>query len=82
MRAVKIIFGVLCFGIGVAFCVGAVNSLIHPGFDHSGLDAAIPAMFGAMFLLGSFLFGFGLLVTPGLSKLNGANGTTPLGRYR
>jgi hypothetical protein len=56
MRSVKIFFGVLCFGIGVAFAVGAANAIVHPaGYSDDVFDAAFPAMFGAMFLLGSYL---------------------------
>jgi hypothetical protein len=53
MRVVKIILGVLFFGSGVAFvAMGAVDQLIHPV---SGVDVAIPAMFGSIFLLGGYL---------------------------
>jgi len=46
----------LCFGVGVACAVGALYQLIHPPeYFASSFDAAIPAMFGAMFSLGSFL---------------------------
>jgi hypothetical protein len=55
MRAVKIICGVICFGLGVALAVGALNELVHPAYFHSGYDVAFPAMFGSMFLLGSYL---------------------------
>jgi hypothetical protein len=55
MRALRIIFGVLCFGIGVAFAMGAVHTLLHPSYFDSAMDVAFPAMFGAMFLLGSYL---------------------------
>jgi hypothetical protein len=55
MRAAKILFGVLCFGMGVAFATGAVHAFVHAqGFDNP-FDFAIPAMFGSMLLLGSFL---------------------------
>jgi hypothetical protein len=55
MRVIKITFGVLCFGLGVAFAMGAVNALLHPGYAAESMDVAFPAMLGAMFLLGSFL---------------------------
>jgi hypothetical protein len=58
MQAVKIIFGVLCFGLSVACVIYAVNALVHhPSWDggYDGTDAWVPTMFGAMLLLGSFL---------------------------
>jgi hypothetical protein len=45
-RALKIIFGVLCFGVGVAFAIGAAELFGEP-------ELGAPA--AAMFLLGSFL---------------------------
>jgi hypothetical protein len=53
-RAIRIIFGVLCFGIGVSFAVGALDALLHPGDFDNSTDAAFPAILGSMFLLGSF----------------------------
>jgi hypothetical protein len=54
MPVVKIIFGVLCFGIGVGFGVDAIDILLHP--DKPGdLAAWGAAMLAAMFLLGSYL---------------------------
>jgi hypothetical protein len=56
MRGVKIFFGVLCFGIGVAFAVGAAHAFMHQTpYDDNVFDTAFPAFFGAMFLLGSYL---------------------------
>jgi hypothetical protein len=55
MRAVKIVFGVLCFGLGVAFVTGAVNILVHPAYVHDAMHVALPSIFGAIFLFGSFL---------------------------
>jgi hypothetical protein len=55
MRAVRIIFGILCFGLGVAFAMAAVDSLVVPSTFHSVFDVTFPSMFGAMFLLGSYL---------------------------
>jgi hypothetical protein len=52
---VRIIFGVFCFGIAVAFAVGALHALMQPGHFDSPFDAAMPAIFGSMFLLGSVL---------------------------
>jgi hypothetical protein len=54
-RAIRIIFGVFCFGIAMAFAVGALHALMQPGYINSSFDAAIPSMFGSMFLLGSIL---------------------------
>jgi hypothetical protein len=55
MRMVKAIFGVLCFGLGVAFFMGAVYQLVRPSYFRDVMDVALPSMLGAMFLLGSFL---------------------------
>lgn len=55
MRVLRAIFGVLCFGVGVACVMGALNSLVHPDYFASSMDVAFPSMFGAMFLLGSYL---------------------------
>jgi hypothetical protein len=46
MGVVKIIFGVLCFWVGVAFAIGAAELLEEP---------ELGAPVGAMFLLASFL---------------------------
>jgi hypothetical protein len=46
MGVVKIIFGVLCFGVGVAFAIGAAE-----WFEEPELGAPV----SAMFLLASFL---------------------------
>lgn len=54
MRALKMIFGVLCFGVGVAFAVGAADDLLHRNPYSTG-NAPWLGMFAAMFLLGSFL---------------------------
>jgi hypothetical protein len=58
MRVVKIIFGVLCFGIGVAFAVGTVADLLrllHPNPYSYDDPAWLLGMLAAMFLLGSYL---------------------------
>ncbi|SFO74369.1 hypothetical protein SAMN05216330_104459 [Bradyrhizobium sp. Ghvi] len=55
MRVVRIIVGVLCFGVGIAFAMGAINALVHPGYFHSDVDVWMPSMFGAIFLLSSYL---------------------------
>jgi hypothetical protein len=56
MRVVKLVFGVLCFGIGAAFAVETVDSLLHPQPLRGGeLPLFMLAMFAAMFLLGSVL---------------------------
>lgn len=52
---VKILLAVVSFGLGVAFVMVAVNALVHPGYLADSMDMAIPAMLGAMFLLGAFL---------------------------
>ena len=46
MGVVKIIFGVLCFGVGVAFAIGAAELFEEP---------EVGAPVAAMFLLASFL---------------------------
>jgi hypothetical protein len=46
MGVVKIIFGVLCFGVGVAFAIGAAELLEEP---------ELGAPVAAMFLLASVL---------------------------
>ena len=56
MRVVKIIFGVLCLGIGVGLAVDAFDTLLHPPSPYStSLSAGMTAMFAAMFLAGSYL---------------------------
>ena len=55
MRAVRIIFGILCFGIGVAFAMAAVDALVVERSYHSVFDVTFPSMLGAMFLLGAYL---------------------------
>jgi hypothetical protein len=57
MRVVKIIFGVLCFGIGAAFAVGTVDGIVHPNTSLYSSDTPVSllGMFAAMFLLGSYL---------------------------
>jgi hypothetical protein len=54
MRALKIIFGLFCFGIGVGFAVGAADDLLHPN-PYSTSNAPWLGMFAAVLLLGSFL---------------------------
>jgi hypothetical protein len=53
-KFVKYFFAIICFGIGVAFCISALESLIRPR-EFFADPAWIPAMLGAMFLLGAFL---------------------------
>jgi hypothetical protein len=55
MRIVKMVFGVLCLGIGVAFIMVAVKALVYPRNMDDAKDVWIPAMFGAIFCLGSYL---------------------------
>ena len=56
MRAVKMMFGILCCGIGVAFAVGTVDGLLHPDSIRIGdLPPWFLGMFAAMFLLGGYL---------------------------
>jgi hypothetical protein len=50
----KYFFAIICFGIGIAFSFSALEDLIHPREFYSD-PAWIPAMLGAMFLLGAFL---------------------------
>jgi len=51
MKVVKYVLAIICFGIGVAFAIGAIQTMQNP---YSG-DAWIPGMFAGMFLLGTFL---------------------------
>jgi hypothetical protein len=53
-RKAKIVWGVICFGLGAAFAVATVDGLLHPG-PHDLLAPWFAAMFAAMLLLGSFL---------------------------
>ena len=48
MRVVKIFFGLVCFGSGVAFAMDAVNALVHVGYAEKNMGVSFPAMFGAM----------------------------------
>jgi len=52
MRLVRTICGVLCFGIGLAFTVNVVNTLLHPSIYS---DLVMPSFFAGVFLLGSLL---------------------------
>jgi len=45
-------FAFICFGIGVAFCIGTLSILKDP---YSNDPAWLTGMFGSMFLLGAFL---------------------------
>lgn len=47
IKVVKYVLGFICFGLGVAVCIGTISA-IGSGY------AWIPAMFGAMLLLGAF----------------------------
>jgi hypothetical protein len=47
MRVVKIFFGLVCFGSGVAFAMDAVNALVL-GYAENQLGVSFPALFGAM----------------------------------
>jgi hypothetical protein len=50
---VKIFFAIICFGIGVAFAIGAIHAMLYPSpYGSSSFDAAMPGMISAM---GSFL---------------------------
>lgn len=53
MKVLKIIFGILCFGLGVAFAIGAISALRDP--YSAAVDAYMPGMFSGMFLLGTYL---------------------------
>jgi hypothetical protein len=48
----KVIFGVLCFGIGVALAVRAAHAFLYAGY---GFSDSVYAMFGTMFLVGGYL---------------------------
>jgi hypothetical protein len=48
MRVVKIFFGLVCFGSGVAFAMDAVNALVHVGYAENNMGVSFSAMFGAM----------------------------------
>jgi hypothetical protein len=52
MKIVKYVLVFICFGLGVAFCIGTISLLRDP----YGSDPAwLTGMIGAMFLLGAFL---------------------------
>ena len=53
-RAVKIAFGVICSGLGVAFAIGTADELLHPS-PNSVFSPWFLGMFAAMLLLGGFL---------------------------
>ena len=57
MRAVKIIFAIVCFGLGFAFAIGTAEEIIasQNPYHYGGFPAPLLGMFAAMFLLGSFL---------------------------
>ena len=42
MRVVKIFFGLVCFGSGVAFAMDAVNALVHVGYAENNMGVSIP----------------------------------------
>jgi hypothetical protein len=48
----KYFFAVICFGLGIAFCIGTVSILTDP-YSHD--PAWLTGMIGAMFLLEAFL---------------------------
>ena len=52
--AVKIAFGVICFGLGVAFAIGTAEGLLHPRSIYD-IPQWFLGMLAAMLLLGSFL---------------------------
>ena len=51
MRAMRKFFGVLCLGIGVAFALGALYSLV----TESLYRVVLPGLFAAIFLLSSLV---------------------------
>jgi len=51
----KYFFLFICFGIGVAFAIGAMHAFVYPGYFNSALDAVFLGMFAALFLLASLL---------------------------
>jgi hypothetical protein len=53
MNVFRGFFAVVCFGLGVAFAIGAARSFMNP--YASDADAWMPGMVSGMFLLGSFL---------------------------
>ena len=55
MRALRIISGVLCFGIGMTAAVRAVKELIKPAEFLSPDLLAVATFVGSVFLLGSYL---------------------------
>jgi hypothetical protein len=50
----KYFFAIICFGIGIAFSVSAIEDLVRPR-EFFADPTWIPAMLGAMFLLGALL---------------------------
>ena len=50
---VKYVLLFICFGVGVALSILAVDVFMTP--YHQGVEVAMPGMVGAMFLLGAFL---------------------------
>jgi hypothetical protein len=48
MRVVKIFFGLVCFGSGVAVAMDVVNALAHVGYAENNMGVSFPALFGAM----------------------------------
>jgi hypothetical protein len=42
MRVVKIFFGLVCFGSGVAFAMDAVNALVHVGYAEKNMVSHSP----------------------------------------
>lgn len=53
MRVMRMICAVLCFGIGGAFAVSTIDTLMHPTIFSE--PAWLAGSLAAMFLLGSFL---------------------------
>ena len=44
MRVVKISFGLVCFGSGVAFAMDAVNALVHVGYAENNMSHSPPCL--------------------------------------
>jgi general stress protein CsbA len=55
MRALKAIFAVLCFGVGVAVIAGAIYGLVRPSYYRDSTEVWMAVMIGVLFLLGGFL---------------------------